>query len=201
MDIAIASVLSQTYPHFELVVVNDGPNAQTRQAVTGLGDPRVRYEEFPGRKPYPADSHFRWMVAGSPGMNRGAELARGTWIAPLDEDDSFTPDHLEKLVDLAIKEQVELAYGALIQRNLINKTESRIWSFPPSMSAFSFQGAIYLRQLHPLFRYDEASWVVGEPGDWNLVRRMTAAGVRMAAVDDIVGVMNQVPYTHKSDTP
>lgn len=199
MDVAIASVLAQTYQRFEIVVVNDGPNPSTRAAIEKLGDPRVRYDEFSRRNVYPEDRHARWMVAGSPGMNRGVDLATGEWIAPLDEDDSFTPDHIEKLLALARTERVELAYGALEQKNLINSTSDTIWSFPPAISQFSFQSAIYLRALNPAFRYDEASWTVREPGDWNLIRRMTAAGVTMASTRDMVGVMNQIPYTHKDD--
>jgi hypothetical protein len=198
MEVAIPSVLAQTYQNLELIIVNDGPNPATRRAVVGLADPRVLYDEFAERNSYPADARSRWMVAGSPGMNRGAELANGTWIAPLDEDDAFTPDHIEKLLSLARAEHAELAYGALIQRNLANGTESRIWSAPPAISQFSFQGALYLRMLHPIFRYDESSWLVDEPGDWNLVRRMSAAGVTMASTRDVVAIMNQIPYTHKA---
>ena len=197
MDVALASVFAQSYERLEVVIVNDGPNEATRRAIEGLRDPRVRYEEFPRRSNYPEDPHARWMVAGSPGMNRGADLAIGTWLAPLDEDDAFTPDHVEKLLGLAQRERVELAYGALIQRNTVNNTEARIFSEPPAISQFSFQGALYLRMLGSVFRYDEESWLVEEPGDWNLIRRMTEAGVTMAATDDVVAVMNQVPYTHK----
>ena len=197
IDVAIASVLAQSYERFEVIVVNDGPNDATRAAVAGLGDPRIRYDEFARRNVYPDDAHSRWMVAGSPGMNRGAQLATGTWIAPLDEDDAFTPDHIERLLTLAQERRVELAYGALEQRNLVNGTSARIFSNPPEISQFSFQGSIYLGLLKNTFRYDESSWVVQEPGDWNLVRRMKAAGVTMAATEEVVAVMNQIPYTHK----
>jgi len=197
IEVAVSSVLAQSYGRFELIIVNDGPNDRTRKAVASLGDSRIQYVEFPHRSNYPDDPHSRWMVAGSPGMNRGTSLATGTWIAPLDEDDLFTPDHLEKLLLLAQSKRVELAYGALIQKNMITGDELRIWSSPPRVSNFSFQGAIYLRQLVPTFHYDESSWVVEEPGDWNLIRRMTAAGVTMAAIEDVVATMNHTPYTHR----
>lgn len=199
MDSAIASVLAQTYQRFEVIVVNDGPNERTRAAIAKLGDPRVHYEEFPTRTAYPTDEHARWMVAGARGMNHAASLATGEWIAPLDDDDSFTPDHLEKLLALAQAQRVELAYGALLQRNLVTGVDHRIYSSPPAISQFSFQGAIYLRALDEVLRYDEQSWIVDEPGDWNLIRRMSAAGVTMASTEDVVAVMNQVPYTHKAE--
>ncbi|WGD38073.1 glycosyltransferase family 2 protein [Lysinibacter sp. HNR] len=199
IDVAIASVQRQTYENLEIVIVNDGPNEKTAQAIKKLGNKRIRYFELEQRSAYPENPHNRWMVAGSPGMNRAVELAQGDWIAPLDDDDAFTPDHLEKLLELAHTERAELAYGALIQKNVINGEENRIWSFPPSISQFSFQGAMYLK-LMDFFRYDEQSWIVQEPGDWNLIRRMSLAGVKMAAIKDIVAVMYATPYTHKESS-
>jgi hypothetical protein len=197
MDIAIASVLAQTYENFEIVVVNDGPSDEARHAVEGLKDARVRYSELAVHSEYPADSYARWMVAGSPAMNRGADLSTGTWVAPLDQDDSFTPDHIEKLLAAARANESELAYGAVTLRNEVTGDQANIWSSPPTHGHFTFQGAIHLRSLSDIFRYDESSWVVGEPGDWNLMRRMLAAGVTTTAIPDVVAVMNSTPHTHK----
>jgi hypothetical protein len=196
LNVAVASVLAQTYQRLEVIVVNDGPNPATRVALDKLADPRIRYVEFPEQNRYPADTHLRWMVAGSPGMNRGAQLAQGSWIAPLDDDDEFSPNHLEALVTLALKERAELAYGAIIQKNLSRGTESVIWSEPPTISEFTFMGAIYMKALG-FFEYDTESWMVEEPGDWNLMRRMQACGVRMASTRDVVGTMYSIAYGSK----
>jgi glycosyltransferase involved in cell wall biosynthesis len=193
VEVAIASVLRQSYANLELIVVHDGPDPETRAAVEAIDDARIRYDELPERGLYPDNRDLRWMVAGSPAMNRGADLARGTWLAPLDDDDEFTTDHLEKLVALARAERAELAYGAVTHRNTAIGVDSHLWSSPPSIGAYSFNGAIYLRSLHPWFRWDEGSWVVDEPADWNLARRMIAAGVRMATTEDSVAVLNVVP--------
>jgi hypothetical protein len=196
MDRAIASVLRQSYDRFEVIVVNDGPNPTTASAIEKLGDERVRYVEFAEQNWYPEDLHSRWMVAGSPGMNHGANLAAGSWIAPLDDDDEFSDDHIEKLLALALENRAELSYGALIQKHLTHGVENMIWSSPPAISQFSFMGAIYMKPLN-FFQYDQQSWMVDEPGDWNLIRRMSAAGVRMAATSDVVGTMYSVSYTDK----
>ena len=196
MDRAIASVLRQSYDRFEVIVVNDGPNAETAAAIAKLGDDRVRYVEFAEQNWYPDDLHSRWMVAGSPGMNHGANLAAGSWIAPLDDDDEFSDDHIEKLLATALENRAELSYGALIQKQLTHGVQNMIWSSPPAISQFSFMGAIYMKPLN-FFQYDQQSWMVDEPGDWNLIRRMSAAGVRMAAISDVVGTMYSVSYTNK----
>ncbi|TFD86269.1 glycosyltransferase family 2 protein [Cryobacterium serini] len=199
IDVAIASVRKQSYERYEIVIVNDGPNDRTRRALGALRDPRIRYYELDERGSYPADQRSRWMVAGTPAANQAAALARGSWIAPLDDDDEFTPDHIGKLLELGRRERAELAYGALIQKNMINHTETLVWSDPPAISQFSFQGALYLRELGSVFEYSADAWMLDEPGDWNLIRRMSAAGVTMAATSDIVATMNMVPYTHKID--
>lgn len=193
---AISSVLKQTYQNFEIIVVNDGPNEPTRKAIEKLNDKRIKYFEFPFRNNYPEDPTARWRVAGSPGMNYGAHLAKGRWIAPLDDDDAFTPDHIEKLLELALRTKSEMAYGALIQKNMFTSDENRIWSFPPEYSWFSFQAAIYMKCLD-FFQYDQESWLVKEPGDWNLCRRMVSSGVKMASTADVVGVMNMTPLERR----
>lgn len=198
VQVALDSVLRQTYERIEVVVVNDGPNPTTRAALERLNDPRVRYAELPQRGAYPAHPHLRWMVAGSPAMNEAARLAQGAWIAPLDDDDEFAADHIERLLGLARRERAELAYGALIQRDRGEGVDRVIFSDPPSAGAFSFQSTIYLAGLR-FFEYDTESWRVDEPGDWNLARRMVAAGVRMAATDEIHAFMNMVRFDLRDD--
>ncbi len=43
----------------------------------------------------------RWMVAGTKPANKGIELCSGDWIAPLDDDDEFSEDHLDVLLNHA----------------------------------------------------------------------------------------------------
>lgn len=193
---AIPSVLAQTHQNFELIIVNDGPNERTREAVSAICDPRIRYVEFPERSRYPEDPHLRWMVAGSPGMNQGAQLAVGQWIAPLDDDDEFTPDHIEKLLRLARSERAEFVYGSIEQHRLAHGDKVRIFSDPPAIGQISMQAALYHSGLR-FMEYDTQSWLVDEPGDWNLIRRMYEAGVRMAAVEDVVTTVYMLPFDQK----
>ena len=37
------------------------------------------------------------------------------------------------------------------------------------------------------FKHDTNAWKYGEPGDWNIWRRMKEAGVRIGFVDKVVG--------------
>jgi hypothetical protein len=196
IEVAIASVQRQTYPRIEMVVVNDGPNPVTAAAIERLGDDRIRYIELAEQGHYPDDPHLRWMVAGVPGANLAAAQGRGSWIAPLDDDDEFSPDHVQKLLALARAERAELAYGATVQEHLTHGTQQVIWSSPPRINQFSFLGALYMKAIG-FIEYDPESWRVDEPADWNLIRRMSRAGVKMAATEDVVGTMYTTSYTHK----
>jgi hypothetical protein len=198
VDVAIASVLSQTYENWELVVVSDGPSAENRRAATSVKDRRIRYVEKERTAGLPRERRNSYLVSGAATMNAGTRLAAGSWLAPLDDDDAFSPDHIEKLLGLARAEGAELAYGALIQRNLVTGAQSLIWSDPPRFGGISLQGVLYLTGLR-FMELDEESWLFDEAGDWHLIERMLAAGVTTANTRDVVGVLNTVHYLQKSD--
>jgi hypothetical protein len=119
-------------------------------------------------------------------MNEGADAARGAWLAPLDQDDEWAPDHIEVLLRKAQAERAELVYGRL--RAVIDGTGIETWlgEWPPSDGHFAFQAAIYHAHLKE-FRYDLAAQWLDEGGDWNLARRMWEAGVRFAFLPRSVG--------------
>lgn len=193
---AVKSVINQTYSNWELIVVGDYCTDSTEEELNKLNNPKIKFYNFPYRNMYPKDGEHKWMVAGSPGMNKGVELARGDWIAPLDDDDEFSPDHLEKLIALAQKDRLEVAYGKLKRVNIKTNQETEIWSFPPEYGRISSQSMLYMK-LIDFFEWDTASWVVGEPGDWNLIRRMLDSGVKFGAIEDIVGTIYYAHYDDK----
>lgn len=79
---AIESVLHQTLPPDEIIVVDDGSTDRTAKKVQKYGTAvRYLYEENAG----PATAR-----------NRGIQEARGQWIAFLDADDEWLPDKLRK---------------------------------------------------------------------------------------------------------
>jgi glycosyltransferase involved in cell wall biosynthesis len=102
---AIRSALDQTQPPFEVVVVNDGPDAEKGRIVAALGDSRIVYLEAPRRgRP-------------SPTRNHGIRAARGDWIALLDDDDIWRPGKLE--AQFAALERAGLPEAILAAREQI----------------------------------------------------------------------------------
>lgn len=97
---AIDSVLNQTYPNIELVVINDCSKDGTVKLVESFAvrDSRVR---LISNEKNCGVSYTR---------RHGLEEARGEWIAILDSDDAWTPDKLEKQIILQKKTNAELLF-------------------------------------------------------------------------------------------
>ena len=83
----IQSVLAQTYPNYEILVIDDGSSDGTSDVVKKLaaGDERIRLLQQENQG-----------VAAA--RNYGIKHATGDYIAPLDADDIWFPKKLEKQV-------------------------------------------------------------------------------------------------------
>jgi|GEM_PF-700265 len=181
---AIASVLAQSYPNVEVVVVGDVAPDDTALAVAELGDPRVRFMNLSVRAPYPADPQEFWRVAGTPPWNAAWRLARGRWIAPLNDDDSFRENHIEVLLGAARASRAEVAYGA-VEHHRPDGSSEIVNSWPPESHQFGWQSAIVHAGLG-FMPMQLGSGALGAPGDWSLCRRMRRAGVNFTKIDDVV---------------
>jgi glycosyltransferase involved in cell wall biosynthesis len=84
---AIDSVLAQTRPVDELIVIDDGSTDGTRHILSSYGD-RIRYV-------YQANRGL------SGARNKGMELARHPWVAFLDSDDWWYPGKIARQVAVA----------------------------------------------------------------------------------------------------
>ena len=100
---ALRSIARQTHQNFEVIVVGDGCTNDTAERIEEFGDPRISSVNLPYRYPYPEDPEHRWSVAGAPGVNAATELARGSWLAMLNDDDEFEPQHLECLLETPVR--------------------------------------------------------------------------------------------------
>jgi hypothetical protein len=183
-DLALPSILNQSYENLEVIVVGDGAVEETADAIAELNDDRVRYHPRNVRGPYPEDPAERWLVIGSPPFNEGVSVARGRWIAPMADDDAIRPDHTEALVEAAQEHRYELCYGRELFLFPDGET-MEIGEFPPRAGQIGLQATIY----HSGLRFIESETIdalYGETNDWSLCRRMLAAGVRFGMVDRIL---------------
>ena len=83
---AIDSILNQTYPDFELIVINDGSADKTQEILEEYAakDKRIKVINHEKNK---------GLVAG---LNEGLEQAKGEYIARMDDDDVSYPERFEK---------------------------------------------------------------------------------------------------------
>lgn len=98
---AVESVLAQSHREVEVIVVDDGSEDATREAIEGL-DPRVVYlrQENAG------------VIAA---RNRGLAAAQGEFIAFLDSDDLFLPWKLEaQLTALRLYPQAGMVWTDMV---------------------------------------------------------------------------------------
>jgi len=181
----IPSVLKQTYQNFEIIVVGDHCTDNTDKLIEDLGDKRIKFHNLPKRGEYPSNPADRWRVAGVVPRNKALEICSGDWIAPLDDDDEFSEDHIEVLLNYAIENKYEMVYG-IVKMQIKTDEWIDLGSYPLKCSRISHMAALYSSELR-FIRYDINSWKYAEPGDWNLWRRMKGAGVRIGFVDKIVG--------------
>ena len=182
-DRAIPSVLSQTYQNFEIVVVGDATPDEARVAVESFGDPEISFSNRLYRGPYPADPHTRWLVAGVPPYNEAVHRPRGLWIAPLDDDDAFRPQHIERLLTRAFEQRLELCYSRIC-KHLPDGTKETLCRFPPEVEAFGVQSALYHAGLAEIFELELVDAALGLPYDWAMCLRMMEADVRIGMVED-----------------
>lgn len=93
----LQSVFLQSYPHTEIIVVDDGSSDGTAELIYGYAD-RVRAEFGPN-------------CGASAARNRGTALARGEFIQYLDADDLLTPDAVAQRVAALQQTGSDVAYS------------------------------------------------------------------------------------------
>lgn len=104
----LASLLAQSGPSWELIVLDDGStNGATLAALKRVKDPRVRV-------------HFLKKKRGIPAaLNEGVRIARGQWLTFLGQFDRFHPDTLARAAGYLTDENVDAIFfdEEIIDRN------------------------------------------------------------------------------------
>ncbi len=113
---AIQSVLAQTYPNIEYVIVDGKSKDNTVEVVKSFGDRISKFVSEPDKGIYDA-------------LNKGIKMATGDIIGFMHSDDLFASDDIiEKVAALFVKHDVDSIYGDLqyVYKNDTNKV-LRYW--------------------------------------------------------------------------
>ena len=113
---ALPAAFSQRDVELEVIVIDDGSIDGTAERVARLGDSRVRV-------------HRLARSAGvSSARNAGIWIARGEWLAFLDDDDVWSPHKLRAQIDAASATGAGFAYSAAV----VTDEDRRVIDFQPS---------------------------------------------------------------------
>jgi glycosyltransferase involved in cell wall biosynthesis len=138
---ALASLLGQTYPHIEIVVVDDGSTDGSREALSRLDDPRIRVVLL--------DQN----MGPSAARNRGLEHASGHYLCFLDSDDEYLPEKIARQVRLL--ETLDDEYIGVECGSLLEEAGSRAY-IGPSLAGADRASLLDFREkggLTPTFMY------------------------------------------------
>jgi glycosyltransferase involved in cell wall biosynthesis len=84
---AIESILNQSYTNFEFLIINDGSPDNSEEIILSYTDNRIRYIK---------NEQNMGLIAT---LNKGIKLAKGEYIARMDQDDISLPDRFHKQIE------------------------------------------------------------------------------------------------------
>ena len=131
---AVESILRQSFPHFELIIVDGASTDASRSLITSYAerDHRIR----------PVFLDRRGIVMQ---MNEGILLAGGEWIARMDSDDVALPDRLALTLDWAERNGLDVCGG---QAEVFGAREKTLW-FPEEHEAIGRELLFRAPVLYP----------------------------------------------------
>lgn len=164
---SIDSVLAQSVQDFEIVVVDDGSEDETRSVVETYEDSRIRYFRSDG-------------VGISRGRNMALENSKGIYTAVLDDDDLMHPRRLEWQLS-CLSEGSQGSVGSFLNFDDVTGEVELIVSQLPTVATAAERGGaaghgtwLIETEVMRRFKYDES---IESGVDNNLMLRMLRSGV------------------------
>jgi glycosyltransferase involved in cell wall biosynthesis len=187
LPMAIDSALEQTYPHVEVVVVNDGSTDGTAEILAGYGSRIVTITQ-----------ENRGLASA---RNTGILAARGGYIALLDGDDLWLPTRLEHLVavleadpelGMATSDLYVIDEDVLTTRRMYSQQRKR--PFPivkdeqiAEIACYNFMSVSSLIRRDLVVRQGMFTEGMRRAEDYDLWIRLLLAGSRAGYVDEPLG--------------
>jgi glycosyltransferase involved in cell wall biosynthesis len=166
---ALESVFAQTYPHYEIIVVDDGSTDETKAIL----------------QPYLSRIQYLYQTnqGVSAARNHALSKANGEWLLFLDADDKLSPSKLEKQLATANENTAILHSGWWLMAedgSLMSELKPYLQSPTLDLETWLFWKPVYPAAM--LFRRDYVEKVAGfdtnlaHAEDVDLVFRIAAAG-------------------------
>lgn len=175
---SLQSVLDQTFPDFEIVVVDDGNESEEAAVIAGI------VAEY--KRQYP-DTLRLEVLAQNGGLaqarNHGVQTARGRWIVPLDADDKLMPTFLEACLSATELNAQQFAYTDAVlwweKTGEEKRLEAHEYDFDETLKRLTFACSImYAKEAWAgVGGYKPQMSEVGGWEDWEFIISLGEIGV------------------------
>lgn len=176
---AIDSILAQTFEDFELIMIDDGSSDGSQQILS-------EYER--------RDARVRVIVRENRGLattlNDSIDIARGAWVARMDQDDIALPHRFERQLEWLERTGADISgswvrrFGTLDKRVVrLRQTDEAIKTEMLFCSPFAHPTVMMRTELVKCLRYDK-KWEKAE--DYDLWERAAEAGWKMTNVPEVL---------------
>lgn len=118
LERAVRSVFAQTYRNIQLVVADDGSQAQTGEILTRLCTENGLLQPMVVLRQDRSEGACR-------ARNRALEACKGTYVSGLDDDDYFLPQRIERLIAAFDPELDAFAYDGYIRETILPAGRAR----------------------------------------------------------------------------
>lgn len=191
LRLAIESVLAQTYPAIEIIVVDDG----------STDDTAAMLEQYAGRLTYIRQAN----QGGTAARNAGLRAASGEYLTFLDHDDLMLPTKIERQVQmLNARPEIGLVHCRWHFIDQDGNRLDKIGVLPEGdvlkrlvCGCFLWSGGPLIRRqcLDKVGLFDEAIW----SSDWDMWMRIAQAGYPFGCVQEPLGSYRILPDSTMSD--
>ena len=131
----IESVINQTYPNWELIIVDDGSKDNTKEVLSSFieTDSRIIYI-------------FQENAERSVARNNGIRHAKGEWICFLDSDDLFASNHIEGIYTFIQGNNIKTG---LLFTGFVQKNNGTTVSYPNNVETHKMQDYFFRNPVNP----------------------------------------------------
>ncbi|MEP0315252.1 MAG: glycosyltransferase family 2 protein [Hyphomonas sp.] len=193
---AIQSVLTQTTPALELILVDDGSSDRSVEIAQAIAEKDARLKVFSGTR----------YGGPAPVRNHALNQAKGDWIAIVDSDDLIRPDRLQRMLNAAEDTGADILIDNLAvfqsdgPANIFTMFEGDLRDRPARImeSEYIKANMLYgrgskLGYAKPLIRFSaleahslryNETMRIGE--DYDLIVRLLSTGARMMSIPDVM---------------
>lgn len=182
----IPSILNQTYPNIEIIIVGDHVIDNTSEIIAEKysNNPKIIYKNLKKRGNYPKEKALLWMVQGSKPLNHALSLAKGEWIALLCDDDIYLREHIEKLVKFALIKSYDFVYPRCVSFSHKNYPNS-ILGYNPIQKGYVAISSIMFHKSLKHIKVDNQCWRYQMPWDWFQIGDIILSGAKIGFLKEI----------------